>query len=313
MLTEQKVKILSVNISEKKGTVKVPVNSINLNEFGVEGDAHAGEWHRQVSLLGKESIERFKSASKREINFGDFAENITTQGLELVNTKPGDRFVGKNVELEVTQIGKSCHGDGCAIYKEVGNCVMPKEGIFCRVIRNGTLQAGDELTFIPKIFKIQVLTLSDRASRGVYEDKSGPEAVNLIREYFESLNWQHTIDYSIIPDDERMLRGFLAKAMGLHYDLLITTGGTGIGPRDITPEVVKEVLDKEIPGIMEMIRVKYGAEKPNALLSRGVAGLMGNTFVYTLPGSVKAVKEYMQEITKTLKHLYLMKMGIDSH
>jgi molybdenum cofactor synthesis domain-containing protein len=95
--------------------------------------------------------------------------------------------------------------------------------------------------------------------------------------------------------------------------LVITTGGTGVGPRDITPEVVKELLDKEIPGIMEMIRMKYGAEKPNALLSRGVAGLMGNAFVYTLPGSVKAVNEYMSEITKTLKHLYLMRMGIDSH
>jgi len=111
MLTEQKVKILSVNISEKKGTVKVPVEKIVLNHLGVDGDAHAGEWHRQVSLLGIESINRFKETAKREIKFGDFAENITTQGIELVNTKPGDRFIGNDVDLEVTQIGKSCHGD----------------------------------------------------------------------------------------------------------------------------------------------------------------------------------------------------------
>lgn len=313
MLTEQKVKILSVNISVKKGTMKVPVKNIVLNELGVEGDAHAGEWHRQLSLLGLESIERFRAEAKREVNFGDFAENITTQGIELVNTKPGDKFIGHGAELEVTQIGKNCHGDGCVIYREVGNCVMPKEGIFCRVIKGGTLKAGDELTFVPKIYKVQVITLSDRASRGVYEDKSGPEVVRLVSEFFDKLKWQCSIESTIIPDDERMLRGNLAKAKDQNYDLVITTGGTGIGPRDITPEIVKQLLDKEIPGIMEMIRVKYGTEKPNALLSRGVAGLMGNTFVYTLPGSVKAVKEYMEEITKTLKHLYLMKMGIDGH
>jgi molybdenum cofactor synthesis domain-containing protein len=251
--------------------------------------------------------------TKREIKFGDFAENITTQGIELVNTKPGDRFIGNDVDLEVTQIGKSCHGDGCAIYREVGNCVMPKEGIFCRVIKPGKLKAGDELTFYPKIYKIMVITLSDRASRGVYEDKSGPELVRIISEFFESLNWQFNIESTIIPDDEELLIEQLERADEHHYDLLITTGGTGIGARDITPDVVKQMLDKEIPGIMEMIRLKYGAEKPNALLSRGVAGIMGNTFVYTLPGSVKAVKEYMEEITKTLKHLFIMRMGIDSH
>ena len=313
MIAEQKIKILSVNISTKKGTIKTPVEKIILNNLGVEGDAHAGEWHRQISLLGIESITRFKDAAKREVKFGDFAENITTQGIELVDTKPGDRFIGNEVDLEVTQIGKSCHGDGCAIYREVGNCVMPKEGIFCRVLKNGILKAGDELTFHPKIYKIQIITLSDRASRGVYEDKSGPEIVRLISEYFDTLKWQFTVESTIIPDDEEMLRSHLAKAKEENYDLLITTGGTGIGLRDITPDVVRQMIDKEIPGIMEMIRVKYGAEKPNALLSRSVAGIMGDTFVYTLPGSVKAVKEYMEEITKTLKHLFIMRMGIDSH
>lgn len=313
MLTEQKIKILSVNISTKKGIVKTPVEKIALNELGIEGDAHAGEWHRQISLLGIESINRFKEMAKREVRFGDFAENITTQGIELVQTKPGDRFIGNDVDLEVTQIGKSCHGDGCAIYREVGSCVMPKEGIFCRVIKPGKLKAGDELTFYPKIYKVQVITLSDRASRGVYEDLSGPEVVRLISEFFDTLKWQFTVESTIIPDDEELLRVHLAKAKELNYDLLITTGGTGIGPRDITPDIVRQIIDKEIPGIMEMIRVKYGADKPNALLSRSVAGIMGDTFVYTLPGSVKAVKEYMEEITKTLKHLFIMRMGIDGH
>ncbi len=309
----QKVKILSVNISTEKGVIKKPVESIDLNELGVANDAHSGEWHRQVSMLGKESFDRFSKMAGRQINYGEFAENITSEGVELVDTKPGDRFVNKNIELEVTQIGKACHGDSCAIYREVGNCVMPKEGIFLRVKKNGSLKPGDELEYLPKIYKVLVITLSDRAYKGTYDDKSGPAVVGKVDDFFQSIKWQHTLDTMVIPDDERMLRGNLLKAKEHGYDLVITTGGTGIGQRDITPDVAKDMLDKEIPGIMEMIRMKYGAEKPNALLSRGVAGIMENTFVYTLPGSVKAVNEYMTEITKTLKHLFLMRMGIDSH
>ena len=309
----QKIKVLSVNISVEKGTIKLPAQSIELNELGVANDAHAGEWHRQVSMLGKESFDRFAKLAGRTINYGEFAENITTQGMELVDTKPGDRFIGNEVELEVTQIGKVCHGDSCAIYREVGNCVMPKEGIFLRVIKPGTLKPGDELVFVPKIYKVLVLTISDRAYKGTYDDRSGPTVVGRVDDFFQNLKWQHTVDTLIIPDDDRMLRGNLLKAREQGFDLVITTGGTGVGHRDVTPEVVKEMIDKEIPGIMEMIRVKYGADKPNALLSRGVAGIMGNALIYTLPGSVRAVNDYMDEITKTLKHLYLMKMGIDAH
>ncbi|HOK61668.1 MAG: molybdenum cofactor synthesis domain-containing protein [Tenuifilum sp.] len=307
------VKVVSVNISEKKGTTKHAVDRIELNSLGVKGDAHAGAWHRQVSMLGVESIDKFTKASGLTVKYGDFAENITTQGLELYRTKPGDRFVGAGVELEVTQIGKSCHGDGCAIYRQVGNCVMPKEGIFVRVLKGGPLKAGDELSFYPKVYRVKVITLSDRASRGEYEDLSGPEVAKLVSDFFNSVSWQLEVETEIIPDDRDLLENRLIEARNSKYDMVLTTGGTGIGPRDITPDVVKPLLDKEIPGIMEHIRLKYGAEKPNALLSRGVAGLMGTTFVYTLPGSVKAVREYMGEISKVQKHLFLMLMGIDSH
>lgn len=307
------VKVVSVNISEKKGTTKHAVDRIELNSLGVKGDAHAGAWHRQVSMLGVESIDKFTKASGLPVKYGDFAENITTHGLELYRTKPGDRFVGAGVELEVTQIGKSCHGDGCAIYRQVGNCVMPKEGIFVRVLKGGSLKAGDELCFYPKVYRVKVITLSDRASRGEYEDLSGPEVAKLVSDFFNSVSWQLEVETEIIPDDRDLLENRLIEARNSKYDMVLTTGGTGIGPRDITPDVVKPLLDKEIPGIMEHIRLKYGAEKPNALLSRGVAGLMGTTFVYTLPGSVKAVREYMGEISKMQKHLFLMLMGIDSH
>jgi len=116
----------------------------------------------------------------------------------------------------------------------------------------------------------------------------------------------------LIPDDPGKLDE-LVKSASDDCDLIFTTGGTGIGPRDITVEVVRPLLSKEIPGIMEYIRVKYGTEKPNALLSRGIAGITGKSLIYTLPGSVKAVDEYMSEILRTVKHTLLMLHGIDSH
>ena len=161
--------------------------------------------------------------------------------------------------------------------------------------------------------KIKVITLSDRASRGEYADLSGPEIVQFLDIYFKENKWEFSIDSLIIPDDASLLRKNLFDAKENKTDIVFTTGGTGIGPRDFTPEVMKKVLDKEIPGIMENIRMKFGQKIPNALLSRGTAGVMGESQVYSLPGSVKAVREYMSEILKTLEHLIFMLHGIDTH
>ena len=308
-----KVKVLSVNISEKKGTVKKPVDSIQLTEIGVVGDAHSGKWHRQVSLLAAESIAKFSEEAGRTIKYGEFAENITTEGLLLHECRPLDRFVNGNIELEVTQIGKKCHGDNCSIFREVGNCVMPKEGIFARVVRNGELKEGDEFQYLPKIINIQVITLSDRASAGEYADKSGPQIKLLTESFFGKLKRQTLVVNQLIPDDPEQLTHKVKEAISGGADVIFTTGGTGIGPRDITPETIRPLLDKEIPGIMELIRVKYGMEKPAALLSRGIAGVSEKTLIYCLPGSVKAVTEYCNEILPTIEHSIYMLEGIDNH
>ncbi|MBI9059832.1 MAG: hypothetical protein JEZ01_18860 [Labilibaculum sp.] len=312
-MSDKKVAVLSVNISEKKGTIKKPVDSIELNSKGVANDAHSGNWHRQVSLLAKESVDKFSIKAKRKIDFGEFAENITTEGILLHHTAPLDRFLFGDLELEVTQIGKKCHGDNCSIFREIGNCVMPKEGIFCRVLKDGNLKAGDVLVYHPRIIKTMIITLSDRASRGEYEDKSGPLLEKLAEDFFKSKNRHYHIDKMIIPDQEEDLSKLLKKAQKENYDAVFTTGGTGIGPRDITPDVVKKHLTKEIPGIMELIRVKYGMEKPNALVSRGIAGVMNKTLVYTMPGSPKAVNEYCSEIFKTVEHSLYMLNELDLH
>jgi molybdenum cofactor synthesis domain-containing protein len=307
------VKVISVNISEQKGTVKKPVPQAFLGFKGISEDAHSGSWHRQISLLGKESFDRFSVLAGRTIDFGEFAENITTQGLELFHTAPLDKLVGCNVELIITQIGKKCHGDSCAIFREVGNCVMPKEGIFAKVTKEGVLTPGDKFLYKPKVFNSVVITLSDRASSGEYEDLSGPAVEKQLQEFFQSRNRQSHITRHLLPDSSEQLTELIKTCVADETDIIITTGGTGIGPRDITPDTVRPMLNKELPGIMDYIRLKYGAEKPNALLTRSLAGVAGKSLVYCLPGSVKGVTEYMTEITRILEHQIYMLHGIDAH
>jgi MOSC domain-containing protein YiiM len=145
MIKVQRGKVLAVNISEDKGTKKTNVQSCTLlKHFGLKGDAHAGPWHRQVSLLANESIEKMK-AMGLNVGYGDFAENITTKGIDLVHLPIGTEIrIGNSVLLRVTQIGKECH-ERCAIYYQAGDCVMPKEGIFAEVVTEGEVKVGDEI------------------------------------------------------------------------------------------------------------------------------------------------------------------------
>jgi MOSC domain-containing protein YiiM len=138
-------KVLAVNISDEKGTKKTNIQSCTLlKDFGLKGDAHAGPWHRQVSLLANESIEKMR-AKGLDVGYGDFAENITTEGVDLVHLPIGTMFrIGDSVFLRVTQIGKVCH-DRCAIYYQTGDCVMPREGIFAEVVSEGEVKVGDEI------------------------------------------------------------------------------------------------------------------------------------------------------------------------
>ncbi|MBI5847989.1 MAG: MOSC domain-containing protein [Nitrospirae bacterium] len=144
-------KVVSINISEKKGMRKKPVEAAVLRtDFGIEGDAHASsQWHRQVSLLARESIKKMQDKGL-DVKAGDFAENITTEGIDLVSLPIGTRLqIGQDIIAEVSQIGKECH-TRCAIYYQAGDCVMPKEGIFIKVIKGGTVRNGDNVTIIAK-------------------------------------------------------------------------------------------------------------------------------------------------------------------
>ena len=145
MKSVQRGKVLAVNISGEKGTKKTNIGSCALlKDFGLKGDAHGGPWHRQVSLLANESVEKMK-AKGLEVGYGDFAENITTEGIDLVSLPIGTEIrIGDSIVLRVTQIGKECH-ERCAIYYQAGDCVMPKEGIFAEVVSQGEVKVGDEI------------------------------------------------------------------------------------------------------------------------------------------------------------------------
>ncbi len=305
--------VVSVNVSAAKGTSKRPVPAVEIGPQGVVGDAHAGPGGRQVSLLGVENISRFAAGMARSIAPGEFAENITTRGVDLDGAAPLDRFRVGGALLEVAQIGKACHGGECAIFREAGRCVMPKEGIFCRVVEPGAVRAGDTGEYLPRILKIRVITLSDRASRGEYADRSGPRARGLLEEFFKTRRWHVDLSSDLLSDDADSLRRAIEGAREGGTDVFFTLGGTGVGPRDVAPDVVSAACDKTIPGITEAIRAKFGAYNPLALLSRSVAGISGRMLVYALPGNVRAVEEYMGEILRTLEHLLLMVHGVDAH
>ena len=146
-------KLIAICTSEKKGTAKVMVNEVNvIEDFGIEGDAHAGKWHRQVSLLALEKIENFRSKGAN-VDFGAFGENLVVEGIELNKLPVGQRIKVGEVELEVTQIGKKCH-DKCAIFYQVGQCIMPTNGVFTRVLKGGKVKVGDEVILLENEKKV---------------------------------------------------------------------------------------------------------------------------------------------------------------
>jgi molybdopterin adenylyltransferase len=308
-----KLEIRSLNVSEAKGTAKHPVPEVAVDDLGIVGDAHAGPWHRQVSLLTQENIDRFSLRLGRSIGPGEFGENITFFASITQKVAPLDRFLFGNVELEVTQIGKECHGAGCAIFQQIGKCVMPAEGLFTRVRHTGNIRVGDRGEYRPRPFRCAIITLSDRAAAGVYDDRSGPRVQQLLDEHFATRRWHYGVERRILPDDPEQLRREIARCRESSVDVIITTGGTGVGPRDTTPETIVPLCDKLIPGIMEHLRGKFGQGNPAARLSRSVAGVMGTTQIYALPGSVRAIDEYMPEILVTLEHVVYMLHGLDVH
>ncbi|MGN0465443.1 MAG: molybdenum cofactor synthesis domain-containing protein [Lachnospiraceae bacterium] len=293
--------VKGICISEKKGTQKREIPSAKLREnWGIIGDAHAGNWHRQVSLLSFEKIEDFRNKGAK-IDFGAFGENLIIEGFDLRNIPVGSKIaVGKTL-LRVTQIGKECHSH-CEIYKTMGDCIMPREGIFAEVLEGGEIQTGDEVTVFPleedRPITVAVVTMSDKGAKGEREDKSGPAICEMVKKE----GWE-VIETVLIPDNKNVIKRQLMRlADQRQVDLILTTGGTGFSQRDVTPEATIEVCDRMANGIAEAIRAYSMTITKRAMLSRAVSGIRKKTLIVNLPGSPKAVKEALEFIIPQLPH-----------
>lgn len=294
-------KVIAVCISEKKGTQKTEVPSINLvPEWGIEGDAHAGKWHRQVSLLALEKIEAFRERGA-QVDFGAFGENIIVKGFDLRDLPVGTRFRIGSALLELTQIGKECH-DHCAIYHQVGDCIMPREGVFTIVLEGGTVKAGDDIELIEaapdRAFTAAWITLSDKGAAGEREDKSGP----LIGEILTEAGYNVVEGVLIADEPAELKRQLMRLADQRQVNVIFTTGGTGFSKRDRTPEATAAVCDRMTPGIAEAIRAYSMTKTPTAMLSRATAGMRNETLIINLPGSPKAVRECLEFLLHPLEH-----------
>ncbi len=302
-------KLLAICTSPKRGTVKTPVPSARLTvEWGVEHDAHGGNWHRQVSLLSAEKIEQFRQ--KVWVEYGAFGENLVVKGFDFRSLPVTSRFAIGDAVLEMTQIGKECHND-CVIRQQTGDCIMPREGVFARVVKGGEIHVGDEVTLLPPPedppLRAAVITLSDKGSRGEREDKSGPLAAELLA------GAGYTVEETLLlPDEEAALKAQLIRlADGRQLNLILTTGGTGFSPRDITPEATMAVATRNAPGIAEAIRYHSLRITPRGMLSRGVSVLRGKTLIVNLPGSPKAVREDLEYLLPSLEHGVRIAAGLD--
>lgn len=294
-------KILGICISEKRGTEKHEIQEANLvKDWGIEGDAHGGKWHRQVSLLSFEKIEDFR-AKGAEVDFGAFGENLIVEGYDLRALPVGTRFQIGDVVLELTQIGKECHSH-CQIYQRMGDCIMPREGVFTEVIEPGHIKVGDEIIMIPprkdRPFTAAVITLSDKGAVGEREDKSGPKIVEMIKE--AGYDVKETL---LLPDGRTALEKQLIRlADQRQINVIFTTGGTGFAERDVTPEATIAVCERMANGIADAIRNYSMTITPRAMFSRAVSGIRKKTLIINLPGSPKAVQEALEFLLPHLDH-----------
>lgn len=293
--------VKAVCISTARGTEKHAIEEANfIKDYGIEGDAHAGKWHRQVSLLSYNKVEEF-NAKGGNVEDGAFGENVLVSGLDFKNLPVGTILKCGAVVLEMTQIGKECHSH-CNIFHRVGDCIMPREGVFAIVKNGGVMKIGDVMVAeLPKAdapLRAAVMTLSDKGFTGERVDESGPKAVAMLK----------AADYEIVetlllPDVQKKIEHELIRlADSRQVDLIITTGGTGMSVRDCTPEATLAVATRNVPGIAEAIRAGSMAITKRAMLGRGASVLRNNTLIVNLPGSVKAVQESLEIVLPELEH-----------
>ena len=294
-------KVIAVCTSDRRGIQKKDVQSGYFSaDWGIDGDAHAGHWHRQVSLLSADKIAAFNEKGAGVVP-GAFGENLVVEGFDFRALPVGTLLRCGDVLLEMTQIGKECHSH-CEIFKKMGDCIMPREGVFARVIEPGTITVGDEMVIEKREgrfpWQTAIITLSDKGSAGQRKDESGPAIAKRLAD-----SGYDVVEELLIPDDERVLKQELMRLCDQRQlDLILTTGGTGCSPRDTTPEATLAVADRNVPGIAEAMRAASLKITPHAMISRAASVIRGKTLIINLPGSPRACMENMDVFMDTIPH-----------
>ena len=269
--------ILAVCTSDRRGIQKTNVSrAVFVENYGIEGDAHGGSWHRQVSLISADKIDEFRNRGAN-VAYGAFGENLVVEGIDFRTLPVGTLLRCGDVLLEMTQIGKECHA-------------------------GGTIQAGDRMVIEHRTGKLPwqaaVITLSDKGARGEREDQSGPAIADRLRD-----SGYDVIEQFMISDDPDLLKHHLIRLCDQRRpDLILTTGGTGFSMRDRTPEATLAVAERNVPGIAEAIRAASLKITKHAMLSRAVSVIRGKTLIINLPGSPKACMESMDVFMDAIPH-----------
>lgn len=304
--------LLHICISDHRRQPKRTVqNGFLKRNHGIEGDCHAGPWHRQISILCMKDIDNFRDQGA-EIRPGDFGENLIIKGIDPSTLGLGSRLSIGEAEIELTQIGKVCH-NRCTIYDQVGDCIMPRVGLFGKVTKSGQLQPGAPVRVVQHIARdttqAVVATISDSRSMGSATDTAGPAVAEMLRKQLNARIYHSRI----LPDDYEIIRKLLKDMSGRGLDLIFTVGGTGCGIRDVTPEATGSVIEKNVPGLAEAMRANSMKITPHAMLQRGVCGIRNRTLIVNLPGSSKAATENLDVILPTLPHVVKLLRDIKVH
>ncbi len=302
-------KLLHVCISAKKGIAKheVPLARITV-AHGLEGDAHAGEWHRQVSLLAHADIEAMR-AKGLVLEPGAFGENLVIDGLQIDELGVGSRLRIGPVLLELTQIGKVCH-TRCAIYYATGDCIMPRTGLFARVVEGGELVPGASLEVVHRVarsvIQAAVITISE-SSAAFYT--AAPALSELLREGLQArIAWTQTI-----PGEAELISAALKELCDRRVDLVITIGSAGISARDVAPEATRNVIDRGLAEIVKAIRAVTVEEESIELLTSAVGGARRETLIVNLSGGLNSAMESLNAILPALPDAVKMLRGETAH
>ena len=332
--------VKAICISEKKGTQKAAVETATfLADFGIKDDAHGGDWHRQISLISYDKVLQFNELGAG-IGHGAFGENLVVEGIDFRKLPVGTKLSCGSVVLEITQIGKECHTH-CQIYHKMGDCIMPREGVFARVLSSGEISVGDKMEVIlpqgagqastgqnasGQPANAQTINGQTAAGQTADEPNSNEQSGNKFRAAIITMSDKSSkgeredlsgpvilkmleedgfsVEESLIlPDDfEKLKNALIDLSDRRRFDLILTTGGTGFSRRDITPEATLAIADRNAPGIAEAIRAYSIQITGRAMLSRGVSVLRGGTLIINLPGSPKAVRESLEYILPHIGH-----------